>query len=97
MMCYDYPVWDNHRGLACKTGMSERLFDPAELGAYLRERRKKLGYTQRDVADFNQCSLRFVSELERGKAGANLRQTLQIANSLGVDLILRERGDGSWH
>ena len=45
----------------------------------------------------NQCSLRFVSELERGKAGANLRQTLQIANSLGVDLILRERGDGSWH
>ena len=41
------------------------IFDPAELGAYLRERRKKLGYTQRDVADFNQCSLRFVSELER--------------------------------
>ena len=73
------------------------IFDPAELGAYLRERQKKLGYTQRDVADFNQCSLRFVSELERGKAGANLRQTLQIANSLGVDLILRERGDGSWH
>ena len=73
------------------------IFDPAELGAYLRERRKKLGYTQRDVADFNQCSLRFVSELERGKAGANLRQTLQIANSLRVDLILRERGDGSWH
>ena len=25
MMCYDYPVWDNHRGLACKTGMSERF------------------------------------------------------------------------
>ena len=74
------------------------IFDPAELGAYLRERRKKLGYTQRDVADFNQCSLRFVSELERGKAGANLRQTLtNTLTAWGSDLILRERGDGSWH
>lgn len=63
-----------------------------DLGRHIRARRKKLGYTQEEVAEFNQCSPRFVSELERGKAGANLRQVLEVANSLGIDMLLRDRG-----
>lgn len=77
-------------------GAEITLHEPEDLGALIRQRRKKLGYTQCEVAEFNQCSVRFISELERGIAGANLKQTLAIANSLGIDLIAKERGDGSW-
>ena len=78
------------------TGKRTVVRTAEDLGAALRGRRKALGYTQGEVAEFNGCSVRFVSELERGKAGANLKQVIQIANSLGVDLVAQERGDGSW-
>lgn len=65
---------------------------PEELGAVIRARRKVLGYTQEEVAEFNFCSPRFVSELERGKTGANIGKILDIAHSIGIDLILRDRG-----
>lgn len=68
----------------------------SDLGNAIRLRRKSLGYTQGDVAEFNGCSIRFISELERGVAGANLRQTVRVVNSLGMDLVVRERGDGTW-
>lgn len=68
----------------------------SDLGHAIRSRRKSLGYTQGDVAEFNGCSVRFISELERGVAGANLRQTIRVVNSLGMDLVVRERGDGTW-
>ena len=68
------------------------IFKPEELGECIRARRKKLGYTQQEVAEFNRCSPRFVSELERGKAGANLRQMLKIAHSIGIDMTLWDRG-----
>jgi HTH-type transcriptional regulator/antitoxin HipB len=68
----------------------------SDLGHAIRLRRKSLRYTQGDVAEFNGCSIRFISELERGVAGANLRQTIRVVNSLGMDLVVRERGDGTW-
>lgn len=68
------------------------IFSPEMLGKHIRARRKELGYTQEEVAEFNRCSPRFISELERGKAGANLRQVLEVVNSLGIDMILRDRG-----
>lgn len=70
------------------------ILSAVHLGVAIKSRRKELGYTQRDVAEFNRCSIRFVSELERGKAGANFKQVLLIANSLGLDLVIRERGNG---
>lgn len=74
----------------------KRIDTPKDLGEVIRSRRKALGYTQHDIAEFNQCSPRFISELERGVAGANLRQTIEVANSLGIDLFACERGDGTW-
>ena len=68
------------------------VYDPEELGRAIRARRKKLGYTQGQVAAFNRCSIRFVSELERGKSGAGIGQVLRIMNSIGLDLAAVERG-----
>lgn len=63
-----------------------------DLGQAIRTRRKKLGYSQAELARFNQCSVRFVSELERGKEGAGLGQVIRIMNSIGLDIATLERG-----
>lgn len=66
-------------------------YNSQDLGQAIRARRKKLGYTQAEVARFNQCSIRFLSELERGKEGAGIGQILRIMNSIGLDMIALER------
>lgn len=72
------------------------VYTPQDIGSAIRARRKKLGYTIQEIAEFNQCSLRFVSELERGKPGAGLGMVLKIANSVGLDIATIERGSGGW-
>lgn len=68
------------------------IYTVEELGASIRRRRKKLGYTQEQIAAFNQCSPRFIGELERGKSGAGIERIITIANSLGLDIAVVERG-----
>lgn len=69
---------------------------PRDIGEAIRTRRKQLGYTLSEVAQANNCSIRFLSELERGKPGANIGQVMQIANSIGLDIGIAGRGDGTW-
>lgn len=78
-------------------GMEGLIYSAADLGAIIRRRRRGLGYTQTDLAEFNGCSTRFISELERGVAAAKLETVIHIANSIGIDLVARERGDVTWH
>ena len=54
-------------------------------------RRKKLGFTQQFVADFSGFSVSFISDLERGKATAELEKSIHLANLLGLDLNCTER------
>jgi len=60
-------------------------------GIALRERRKKLGYTQAFLSEFSGLSVSFISDLERGKATAELGKSLFLANLLGMDLSLSWR------
>lgn len=70
----------------------ERLIDsPAALGLAIRERRKELGLNQTELADVARTSLRLVSELERGKATAQLGGVLRVLAALGLDLCTRAR------
>lgn len=68
------------------------VYSPEEIGAAIRARRKRLGYTIEQVARANNCSIRFVSELERGKPGAGIELVLRVAHSIGLDLGTKERG-----
>lgn len=68
------------------------VYSAQDLGRAIRARRKKLGYSQAELARFNQCSIRFISELERGKEGAGLGQAIRIMNSIGLDIAALERG-----
>jgi y4mF family transcriptional regulator len=64
-----------------------------DLGAALRAARRARGLRLEDVALAAGVGVRFVSELERGKATARLAQTLRVAEALGVNLTLEDTLD----
>jgi len=70
-----------------------KITSAQELGQAIRKRRKELGYTQTELADFSGCGLTFVSALERGKKTAELEKVLQVVNVLGIDLLFEARGN----
>ena len=57
-----------------------------ELGEAIRTRRKELHYTQAFLAEFTGFSVSFISDVERGKATAEIGKTLQLLMILGLDL-----------
>ncbi len=60
----------------------------AELGSIIRSERKALGLTQSDLAASSGLSLRFVSELERGRASAGIGRVLRVLKMLGLEVVL---------
>lgn len=66
------------------------IHSPAELGSALRRARKARALRLEDVALSAGVGIRFVSELERGKATARLAETLRVAEALGVNLVLED-------
>ena len=62
-----------------------------ELGEAVRTRRKELHYTQAFLAEFTGFSVSFISDVERGKATAEIGKTLQLLMILGLDLSVERR------
>jgi HTH-type transcriptional regulator / antitoxin HipB len=63
---------------------------PPDLGSALRRARRARGLRLEDVALTAGVGIRFVSELERGKATARLGETLRVADALGIRLALED-------
>ncbi len=61
-------------------------------GEAVRKRRKELGYTQAYLCEITGISASFLSNLENGKPTAELGKSIRIANLLGMDVIVEERG-----
>ncbi len=70
------------------------ITDAKTFGATLRRRRKELNYTQAFVAEVSGFSVSFISDLEQGKSTAELGRAIRLANLLGLDCALIERGAG---
>ena len=68
------------------------ITDAKDFGEALRKRRKKLGYTQAFLSEFSGLSISFISNLECGKPTAELGKAIYLANLLGLDCLLSERG-----
>jgi len=68
-----------------------RVTEGAALGAALRSRRKRLGYTQEDLADMLGFSPRLVGEIERGRGTVGIDKVLAFATALGIDVVAFER------
>ena len=69
-----------------------RISNAKEFGEMIRARRKKLGHTQAEVAQFTGFSVSFLSDLENGKATAEIGKALLIAQLLGINVEMNERG-----
>ncbi|HEY4088636.1 MAG TPA: type II toxin-antitoxin system Y4mF family antitoxin [Bryobacteraceae bacterium] len=61
---------------------------PEAIGKLIRNTRKQLGATQRDLALTSGTGLRFIIELEKGKETCELGKVLTVLNTLGIRITL---------
>ena len=71
-----------------------RIVNAESCGTAIRARRKELHYTQGFLAEFSGLSVSFISDLENGKKTIELEKAINLANLLGLDLILKGRENG---
>ncbi len=60
------------------------------LGESIRNRRKALSLTQRELADFASCGEAFIHLLEHGKPTVRLDKVLDVLYALGLQFKLEE-------
>lgn len=65
-----------------------QINSPEQLGATLKEARKRLGLTQNRLALAAGVGVRFIVELEGGKPTVRLEQVLRVISALGGHLLL---------
>jgi y4mF family transcriptional regulator len=72
-------------------GLNNPVLDSVQLGTRVRHKRKKDGLTQQDLAAVAGVGVRFVSELENGKASVQLNTLLAVLAALGLQLVIVEK------
>ena len=68
------------------TDQSFRIKDVADFGKAVKNRRKELGYTQKDLSEITGISASFLSDLENGKATVELGKVLMVVSLLGLNI-----------
>ena len=68
------------------------IWEGADLGKVLRERRRALGIRQADAAAELGYSPRLLSEIENGRDTVAYGKILRYAGYLALDVVVRERG-----
>lgn len=63
-----------------------------ELGILIRRFRKQRHFTLEQISGISNISMRFLSELERGKETAQIGKVLETLNKLGLEVIIQPRG-----
>ena len=69
-----------------------KIYDAESFGLALRQRRKEMNYTQREISDLTGFSISFISDLENGKSTAEIGKAIYLANVLGLDIDIKDRG-----
>ena len=73
------------------TDQSFRIKDVADFGKAVKNRRKELGYTQKDLSEITGISASFLSDLEYGKATVELGKVLMVVSLLGLNIYCSKR------
>ena len=63
-------------------------YTPAQVGELVRDTRKSLGVTQKDLALTAGTGLRFVIDLEKGKETCEIGKALRVLQTLGIRITL---------
>ena len=71
-----------------------KITSTMEFGRTIRNKRKKLGYTQAQLSEYTGFSTSFISDLENGKETVELGKALFLLQLLGIDLAINNRGEG---
>ena len=66
-----------------------------QIGKLIRETRKALGVTQKDLSLTSGTGLRFVIDLEKGKETCEVGKVLTILHTLGIKMILTPPAAGA--
>ena len=72
-------------------GKSE-IYCTMECGKLIKERRAVLGLTQQDLSDYTGLSVRIIKSIEADKGNPSLKTVEKIAETLGLELILKVKG-----
>lgn len=78
-------------GFGCSTRLCSRsgmrtIEDATTLGEAIRQQRRRLKVTQKDLAMASGSGLRFIVDLEKGKPTCQLGKALEIVRVLGMKL-----------
>jgi len=63
-------------------------YSPEQIGELVKNTRKGMGVTQKDLALTSGTGLRFIIDLEKGKPTCQLGKVLTVLNTLGIKLTL---------
>ena len=63
-------------------------YTPKQIGQLVKNARKSLGVTQKDLALTSGTGLRFIIELEQGKVTCQIGKVLTVLHTLGITMQL---------
>ena len=69
-----------------------RILQMTDFGALVRQRRKELGMTQRDLSRLTGYSMRLIGEVERGKEHVAADKLLSILDVLNMTMTVHVEG-----
>ena len=72
-----------------------RLKNISAIGAKIRSIRKAQGVSQETLAGLAGTGQRYISELERGKDTARIREMLKVLDSLGAGLYIADQKESA--
>lgn len=75
-----------------ETPIDSRIFDMADFGQLVRQRRRELRMTQADVARLTGFSMRLVGEIERGKEHVAADKVLRLLDVLNMTMVIHVEG-----
>jgi y4mF family transcriptional regulator len=65
-----------------------RVQNPKDLGILIRDRRARLHWTQQDLADKAEVSLRWLVKVESGQLGAGIGAIMRVVAALGLTVYV---------
>jgi y4mF family transcriptional regulator len=81
--------------LGHSTGSETPIRSSLELGAVIRDQRKRLALKQLDLAGLGNTGNRFIVDLENGKPTVQLQKVLDLMDLLGLEVVVRTKASRS--
>lgn len=77
--------------LGHSAGAEPRIRSSGELGAIIREQRRRMALTQIDLAGLGNTGNRFIVDMENGKPTVQLQKVLDLMDLLGLEVVVRTK------